>query len=103
MGEVVERLREGSLLGQAGARSRLVEVVSEALGPALSAHVSVGGVKAGKLVVFVDEPAYRFELQNYWYSGLLRAVQGQAPEARVGELQFELDPKAGSGAGRGRV
>ena len=63
---------------------------AQTLGPERSGHVRLGGVKGGKLVLFVDEPAYRYELQNYWYEPILQAVGREAPEAGVHELGFRL-------------
>ena len=103
IGEEVEKLREGAAWLQAGPRSSIEEAVREALAPALREHVFVGGVKAGELLVFVDDPAYRFVLRNYWYTRLLGAVRRLAPEAKVHDLRFELEPRAGVSTGFGWV
>jgi hypothetical protein len=100
IGEVVARLREGPLLQGAGVRSCLEEVVAVTLGEGLADRVRVGGVRQGKLVLFVDDPAYRFELQNYRYTALLEAVQRDVPGAGVGELQFRLSGPFGRDGGR---
>jgi hypothetical protein len=52
------------------------------------------------LVITVDDPAYRFELQNYWYTQILSVVQAAVPEARLCELKFVLDVRPGGSAGR---
>ncbi|UCG33127.1 MAG: DUF721 domain-containing protein [Phycisphaerales bacterium] len=100
IGELVGQLRESPWLAEPATQSRLAEVVAGTLTPSLAAHVSVGGVKAGHLVVTVDDPAYRFEIQNYWYTRILGAVQAAAPEARVDGLKFVLDLRRGCPAGR---
>ena len=90
LGRVIESLKQGPLFRGAAGRSALELAVARALGPQRSAHVRLGGVKGGKLVLFVDEPAYRYELQNYWYEPILQAVGREAPEAGVHELGFRL-------------
>ena len=100
IGELVGQLRQSPWLAQPATQSRLAEVVAGTLGPRLAGHVSVGVVRAGQLVIGVDDPAYRFEILNYWYTQILRAVQAAAPEARVHELKFPLDPTSGCSASR---
>ncbi len=90
LGRVIESLKEGHLFRGAASRSALELAVAQTLGPERSGHVQLGGVKGGKLVLFVDEPAYRYELQNYWYEPILQAVGREAPEAGVHELGFRL-------------
>ncbi len=95
LGRVIELLKEGHLFRGAASRSALELAVAQALGPERSGHVQLGGVKGGKLVLFVDEPAYRYELQNYWYEPILQAVGREAPEAGVHELGFRLAARDG--------
>lgn len=90
VGEVLKGLREVGLFRGAPSRSAMEEAVWEALGPGRAGHVRLGSVGGGKLVLFVDDPAYRYELQNYWYGAILEAVQGASPEAGVHELGFRL-------------
>jgi hypothetical protein len=99
IGELLGRLRESPWLAQPATHARLAEVVAGTLAPSLAGHVCVGGVKAGQLVITVDDPAYRFEIQNYWYTRILGAVRAAAPEARVHELKFVLDSRPSGTAG----
>jgi len=60
----------------------------------------VGG---GRLVLRVDDPAYGFEILNFWHTPILGAVQAAVPRAGVHELRCELDAGGGSqGHARGQ-
>ena len=100
IGEVLRGFKEGSLLRQSETQSVLERAVGAALGPELAGHVRPGGVRAGKLVLFVDDPAYRHDVENYAYDRLLEAVRREAPGLGVYDLQFKLD--SGAAADRSR-
>ena len=97
LGGVLAEVLEGPAFRRAARLAGVGAALGEVLHPGLRERVTVGGVRAGKLVLWTAEPALAYDLR-LGHDVLLSAIRRHCPEARV----YELAIKVGEGAGSRR-
>lgn len=94
LGQAIEQMVNGPLFAEPRKRDELERVLASVLGPERSRHVTAGKIRSGTLVVYVDDPAYRYELRNFQHGRILSALKEGAPSLGVRNVEFKLDPRA---------
>ena len=98
LGGVLAEVLEGPAFRRAARLAGVVAALGEVLHPGLRERVTVGGMRAGKLVLWTAEPALAYDLRLS-HDVLLSAIRRHCPEARVCELAIKVGEGAGSRRG----
>lgn len=92
IGSLVSQLISRRGYAQIAATNQFQSVIESVIGQGLAAHVTVGKLRRGVLVVFADDSVVIQEL-TFQKRSILARIEKELPEANVTDLRFKVQAK----------